>query len=55
MNSSKNDKSSSIKFKHANDNFDAEAAKELGIDPHTSNVTTAKIIYAYELGLNNKL
>lgn len=53
----KNNKTSSAEFKHDNDNFNMEAAKELGIDLSNSNtnLTTAKILYAYELGLKNKL
>ncbi|MDV3428119.1 MAG: hypothetical protein LIR50_14055 [Bacillota bacterium] len=50
------DKNPGIEFKHGNDKFDMEAAQELGIDTsNAANVTTAKIIYAYELGLKNKL
>lgn len=52
----KNRKPSSIEFKHSKDNFTMEAAQELGI-PNLSegNLTTVKIRYAYELGLNGKL
>lgn len=53
---SKNAKNSGIKFKHGNDKFGAEAAEELGIPvSNNSNFTTAKILYAYELGLNDRL
>lgn len=52
----KNNKKPSIEFKHTGDKFSMEAAEELRI-PNLSdgNLTTAKILYAYELGLKNKL
>lgn len=50
-----NSKTSRIEFKHANDKFDMEAAKELGINAPNDNVETIKILYAYELGLNHRL
>lgn len=50
-----NSKTSGIKFKHTNDKFNTEAAKELGINLSNTNLTTTKIIYAYELGLNDRL
>lgn len=52
---SKNSKTSGIKFKHTNGKFSMEAAKELGVNLSNTNFTTTKIIYAYELGLNDKL
>lgn len=50
-------KNPNTEFKHGNDKFDMEAAKELGVDMsnNDSNFTTAKILYGYELGLNKKL
>lgn len=53
----KNCKSPNTEFKHTNDRFDMEAAKELGIDMSNreSNFTTAKIINSYELGLRDRL
>lgn len=50
-----NKKNESTNFKHTNDKFNVEAAQELGIPLPNTNLPTAKIIYAYELGLNNKL
>lgn len=52
---STNNKASHIEFKHANDKFNIEVAKELGIDLSNNSFTTIKIIYAYELGLKGKL
>jgi len=51
----KNTKNPSANFKHGNDKFSTEVAKEIGIDLSNANVSTAKIIYAYELGLMNRL
>lgn len=50
-----NSKNSGIEFKHGNDKFNMEAAKELGLDLSNDSLVTAKIIYAYELGLKNRL
>ncbi|MDP4178528.1 MAG: hypothetical protein Q8900_09345 [Bacillota bacterium] len=51
-----NSKTSKIKFKNPKDKFSVEAAKEIGINiSDTNNLTTAKILYAYELGLKGKI
>ncbi|AGY75734.1 MULTISPECIES: hypothetical protein [Clostridium] len=55
MTNIKYNKTPHIKFKHSNDKFNMEAARELGIDFPNFNQTTSKIIYAYELGLNDRL
>ncbi|WP_175413055.1 hypothetical protein [Clostridium sp. AWRP] len=55
MTNIRNNKTPYIKFKHSNDKFNMEAARELGIDFPNFNQTTSKIIYAYELGLNDRL
>ena len=52
----KNSKNPGIEYKHGNDRFSVEAAKDLGIDlSNKNNLTTTKILYAYELGLDNRL
>lgn len=52
----KNSKKSGIEFNHGNESFSAEAAKDLGVDlSDKNNLTTTKILYAYELGLDDRL
>lgn len=50
-------KNQNTQFKHANDKFNMEVARELKVDMSNrdSNFTTTKIIYAYELGLRDTL
>ena len=55
MTNIKNDKAPHVKFNHSNDKFNMETARELGIDFPGFNQTTSKILYAYELGLKNRL
>lgn len=50
-----NKKNTNSKFRHDKDKFSMEAGREIGVDLSNANITTAKIIYAYELGLKDRI
>lgn len=48
-------KNTGSELKKANDKFNMEAGKEIGVHWLNDDFPTKKIIYGYELGLKNKL
>lgn len=48
-------KNTGSELKNANNKFNMEAGKEIGVHWLNDDYSTEKIIYAYELGLKNKL